>query len=190
MRHALALILAVAFGAAITPSAEAKGYDYRHHRHWHHYGRYLAHRHYAHLRKYRHVRRVHHNVASRSGRPGCFYTAASMGGPCGCWAEWSLLGRIEHVLHDALGTWNPWLADDWARHFPRVAPEAATAVVWRHRHVAPIVPGTYRAGTVVVRDSWATHRVRTAGLVFVESTRAFTPHSPRRLIAWPSSVPL
>jgi hypothetical protein len=87
-----------------------------------------------------------------------------MGGPCGCCAAATLLGVLDHVWHGV----NLWLANDWLK-FPRVPPEQATAVVWPGRHVAAVVPGTYRNGTIVVRDSWAVHRVHTAGLVFVQS---------------------
>lgn len=145
--------------------------------------RYVGHGYYSSLAYWKHRRAAHRHYASRhrhhvgtrralvhrggGGKPSCFWTAASQGGPCGCWAEAAILGRVEHVLRDALGTWNPWLADDWRRHFPHVSPEVADAAVWPGRHVSPVVPGTYRNGTIVVRDSWATHRVRTAGLVFV-----------------------
>jgi len=39
---------------------------------------------------------------------------------------------------------------------------------WRHRHVAPVIAGPHPDGTVTVADSWATHRVRMAGLMFVQ----------------------
>jgi hypothetical protein len=166
MRYTLALILTVlTLCAGAVTSVEAQGYRYHRHCH-HHYGRYLAHRHYAHVS--RHWHRVHHDVVSRSDRPGCFYTAAAMGGPCGCYAA-SLLLHIEaHVWHGI----NLWLAQDWADKFPHVPVAEATAFVWPHRHVAAAVPGSYREGTVVVRDSWATHRVRVAGLIPVDPLRS------------------
>jgi hypothetical protein len=51
--------------------------------------------------------------------------------------------------------------------------------------VAPVL-AVNEDGTVTVRDSWATHRVRMTGLVFVQ------PPSERRrdLIRWASPVPL
>lgn len=147
--------------------AQAKGY-YHYKRHLtHHYSHYLTQRHFRYNRLVQYHRRRHYihryaQTSSRSSLPGPCRVAASMGGPCGCWAAYILLGRLDHVWHGI----NLWLANDWLR-FPKVPPEQATAVVWPGRHVAPIVPGTYQKGSVVVRDSWATHRVRTAGLVFV-----------------------
>lgn len=82
--------------------------------------------------------------------------ARSKGGPCGCFASEILFG---HSIRDL------WLADNWLR-FPHVAPGAGTAAVWPGRHVAPVVAAN-GDGTVTVHDSWATHRVRAAGLVFV-----------------------
>jgi hypothetical protein len=157
-------------GAAIAAIVWASPAEARHH----YYSVHNNHSHRAHVR-YR-----HHVVARHGGgKPSCFWTAASMGGPCGCWAAYVLLGKVEHVWHGI----NLWLADDWLK-FPHVSMAEATAVVWPHRHVAPTVPGTYQNGTIVVRDSWATHRVRTAGLIGVRPGGA-----PERL-RWPSSVPL
>ena len=161
MRTILLLISIAVAPLVASVQAEARGH-YRHVSR-HHFGHHLAARHFSRS----HVRTVH----ATGGKPSCFWTAAAQGGPCGCWAEWKLLGRVEHVLRDARGTWNPWLADDWRRHFPRSSPELATAAVWPGRHVAPIKPGTYRAGSVVVLDSWGEHRVRTAGLVLVNTGR-------------------
>lgn len=126
------------------------------------YSQYLWKRHMHHV----HHRHLSHHVrvytALRASLPAPCRVAASMGGPCGCWAAYVLLGRLEHVWRGI----NLWLADDWLR-FPRVSPAPGTAAVWPHRHVAPVV-AVNGDGTVTVRDSWATHRVRTAGLIFVQ----------------------
>lgn len=185
------LLGAVIFVLILSTPARANSYhkEYRHG----HYGRYLALRHYHHLHRHWARRPKHMDYSktqritySRSALPGPCHTAAAMGGPCGCWAEWILLGRLEHVLRDAIGTWNPWLADDWRRHYPRVAPHQATAVVWPGRHVAPIIPNTYRDGTIVVHDSWAVHRIRTTGLVFVQTPTMGRPRpSNIKVGAWP-----
>jgi hypothetical protein len=186
MRSIIAtLAVGCTIALAATPAA-ARG----HHRHHvtHKFAHYLSGRHFQHAhawRQWRYHARQHYRNSYRVARsmlPGPCRVAASMGGPCGCWAAYVLLGRLDHVWHGI----NLWLANDWLR-FPRAEPAAAAAAVWPGRHVAPIVPGSYRNGTVIVRDSWATHRVRTAGLVFVQPPMQ---HTPRRLIAWPSSVPL
>jgi len=174
-----------------TGAAEASNRHQGVHQHGHYFGRYLAARHWRHLnRRYAHrVKRlaVHHArptnrplAARPSQLPGPCRTAAAMGGPCGCWAAYTLLGRLDHVWRGI----NLWLANDWLR-FPHVEPAAGTAAVWPGRHVAPVV-AVNRDGTVTIRDSWATHRVRMAGLVFVQ------PPTERRrdLIRWASPVPL
>jgi hypothetical protein len=155
-----------------------------------HFGRYLAARHWRFANRHRahrikrlalhKSRSTNSTYRSRSALPGPCRTAASMGGPCGCWAAYTLLGRLDHVWRGI----NLWLANDWLR-FPHVAAAPGTAAVWPGRHVAPVV-GVNGDGTVTVRDSWATHKVRMAGLVFVQ------PPSERRrdLIRWTSPVPL
>jgi hypothetical protein len=185
MRYLFAMLAVVGTMALAATPAAARGH-YRHHlthkfahylsgRHFHHTHAQRLRRHYAHRHHYRHAIRREANF------PRCFYEAASLGGPCGCWAEWTLLGLVDHMR----GGINWWLASDWLR-LPHVAPAPGTAAVSRH-HVAPVIAGPHPDGTVTVRDSWATHRVRTAGLVFVQPpTRRTLP----RLIAWPSSVPL
>jgi hypothetical protein len=200
----------LAVGCTIALSAATPAKAHAHLQRWYHngyfqhhqFGRYLVqrhirisrrlnHRHWAHrldrpdrflLSRKRHQTAALTVSGERAVLPQPCRVAASMGGPCGCWAAYVLLGRLDHVWHGI----NLWLANDWLR-FPRAEPSLAAAVVWPGRHVAPIVPGSYRNGTVVVRDSWATHRVRTAGLVFVQPPMQ---RVPRRLIAWPSSVPL
>jgi hypothetical protein len=90
--------------------------------------------------------------------------AARQGGPCGCWAETYFYGRTDHVLDG----WNPWRADEWAHHLRHVAAAAGTAAVWPGRHVAPVVAVDYGRRRVTVADSWGTHEVGMAGLVFVQ----------------------
>lgn len=167
MKH-LATVIAILCSLIISSTAFAK--HHVHYRYSHHFGRYLAHRHfvhhhYAHLRHFRHrdVRRFAIHRAERLPSP-C-RTAASMGGPCGCWTDnvLEVSGTLAHVWRGI----NLWLANDWLR-FPHVPAEQATAAVWPGRHVAPIVAGSYRDGSVIVRDYWGTHRVRTAGLIFVD----------------------
>jgi hypothetical protein len=82
--------------------------------------------------------------------------ARALGGPCGCFASEYFFGRSVREL---------WLANAWLA-FPRVAPAAGTAAVWPNRHVAAVI-AAHRDGTVTVRDSWAVHRVRIVGVVFV-----------------------
>ena len=174
-----ALLAATIFCLLFILPAQAKqrhsGYNHGYH---HQFGRYLAHRHWRHLNR-RYARRLKHfdrpmvrhaAVARTSGAalPAPCRVAASMGGPCGCWAGYILLGRLDHVWRGI----NLWLANDWLR-FPHVAAAPGTAAVWPHRHVAPVL-AVHNDGTVTVRDSWAVHRVRVAGLVFVQ------PPSQRR----------
>lgn len=134
---------------------------------WHHqhYGRYLATRHWRYAHRTHLRRRYAAHIARHGGSalPGPCRVAASMGGPCGCWAGYILLGRLDHVWKGV----NLWLANDWLR-FPRAQAAPGTAAVWPGRHVAPVVAGPHPDGTVTVRDSWAVHRVRMAGLVFVQ----------------------
>jgi hypothetical protein len=115
-----------------------------------------------HYRHHHHPRHVLRHFVRHGTLPSDCHVAARMGGPCGCWAAHILLGTTKHVVRGV----NLWLANDWLR-VPRTRPEEALAAVWPHRHVAPVVPGTYKDDTIVVRDHWRTHRVRTAGLVFV-----------------------
>ena len=89
--------------------------------------------------------------------PSPCYEAARKGGPCGCWASIHFFGHSVREL---------WLARNWLR-FPRTVAHAGAAAVWPGRHVAPVV-GVPRPGYVTVADSWQTHDVRTAGLVFVD----------------------
>jgi hypothetical protein len=86
--------------------------------------------------------------------------ARSLGGPCGCYASEVVFGHSVRNL---------WLADAWLK-FPRTSPHAGAVAVWPGRHVARVLAANHD-GTVTVDDSWATHRVRTAGLVFVDPDR-------------------
>ena len=158
--------------------------------HQHSYGRYLALRHYRHMHRrfahrLKHFDRPKNHVASRTREtlPGPCHTAAAMGGPCGCWAAWTLLGRLDQVWHGI----NLWAANDWLR-FPHVAAAPGTAVVWPNRHVAPVLrvhnDRTGRPIEVTTRESWGQRRVRLTGLVVVD------PHPPiragwRAAEAWP-----
>jgi hypothetical protein len=86
--------------------------------------------------------------------------ASSLGGPCGCYASEAVFGHSVRNL---------WRADAWLK-FPRTSPHAGAVAVWPGRHVAPVVANN-GDGTITVADSWATHRVRVAGLVFVDPGR-------------------
>lgn len=170
MRGLFVAVVAMAALSFCAPAEAAYHWGVRHHVYTHHYGRYLAHRHRHHLnRRLAHrLKRIarpvgHHAAIVRGGSlPAPCRVAASMGGPCGCWAAHVLLDRLDHVWRGV----NLWLADDWLK-FPRAKPAPGTAAVWVHRHVAPVVAVNHD-GTVTVRDSWAVHRVRMAGLVFVQ----------------------
>lgn len=185
MRRSIMVLFAA--GAIISSPSIAAAHGYRHHHHHmtHHFGRYLSARHLHHLRHYarRHHHRVYHTAragTARAGPPGPCRVAASMGGPCGCWAAYVLLDRLDHVWHGI----NLWLANDWLR-FPHVAAAPGTAAVWPGRHVAPVI-AVNGDRTVTVRDSWTTHKVSMAHLVFVQPP---TQHQARP-IAWPSGTPL
>ena len=184
MKYLVALALCAAPLLA-SNSAEAR------HRHvtTHHFARYLSWRH-AHYRHHVRLTRRHRDAVYRFGRsnlPGPCRVAASMGGPCGCWTAYVLLGRLDHVWR---GT-NLWLANDWLR-FPRTAAAPGTAVVWPHRHVAPVVQvhndKTGKAVAVTTRESWGMRRVSLAGLVVVQPPGK----SPSRatLVRYSSGVPL
>jgi hypothetical protein len=169
MRAAILIVAVLVAGlAGISPSEARQGYYNRHFYH-HHYSHYLVRRHasYVHIRRHwsRHVR--HYRSRRSAGLPGPCQVAASMGGPCGCWAEYVLLGRLDHVWRGI----NMWLANDWLR-FPRAEPSPGTAVVWPGRHVAPVVAvhndRTGRAVAVTTRESWGTRRVSLSGLVTVQ----------------------
>ena len=97
-----------------------------------------------------------------AGLSGACRSAAAQGGPCGCFAQEQLLGTSARLWRGH----NLWLAQTWAEVFPRAAPGPGTAAVWPHRHVAAVVSGPHN-GMVTVHDSWGTHDVRIAGLIFV-----------------------
>ena len=98
--------------------------------------------------------------------------ALALGGPCGCFASEYFFGHSVREL---------WLANAWLS-FPHVAPAAGTAAVWPNRHVAPVIAAN-GDGTVTVRDSWALHRVRVGGLVFVNPRGGLPRIRPRRRYA-------
>ena len=160
MKKLLAFIVLVIAFVFATSSADARSrlsHRYSHHLTWRHF----HHHHYTHLRHHR------RHYARRGSMPGPCYTAAAMGGPCGCWAEFVLLGRLDHVWHGI----NWWLANDWLR-LPRTAPAAGTAAVWPGRHVAPVIAvhndKTGRAIAITTRESWGMRRVSLSGLVIVQ----------------------
>jgi hypothetical protein len=84
------------------------------------------------------------------------------GGPCGCNTGERLLNTSAHIYHGI----NIWLADGWLA-FRRTAAAPGMAAIWPHRHVAPIV-AVNGDGTITVADYFGEHRVRMAGLVFVD----------------------
>jgi hypothetical protein len=94
--------------------------------------------------------------------------ARALGGPCGCFTSEYFFGHSVREL---------WLADAWLK-FPRTSPHSGAAAVWPHRHVAPVI-AVNGDGTVTVRDFWAVHRVRVAGLVFVDPRAALPPMRAR-----------
>lgn len=98
--------------------------------------------------------------------------ARALGGPCGCFASEYFFGHSVREL---------WAANAWLS-FPHVAPAPGTAAVWTNRHVAPVIAAN-SDGTVMVRDSWAVHRVRIAGLVFVDPRGGLPPFRARRRYA-------
>ncbi len=185
--------LAICAGPLLASGSADARQHYRHrHVTTHHFGHYLVgrhlRRHYRHYAARHYAYRRHRRVfSSRGTLPAPCRVAASMGGPCGCWAAYTLLGRLDHVWHGV----NLWLADDWLR-FPRAAPAPGTAVVWPHRHVAPVVQvhndRTGKAVAVTTRESWGLRRVSLAGLVVVQPPGK----SPSRatLVRYPSGVPL
>jgi Ni/Co efflux regulator RcnB len=190
MKRIVIAALAASSLLALSANAEARThlhYRHGHHLTHHHFGRYLAARHFRHHHRHHYVQhyRRHRDAVHVGGgdKPSCFWEARRQGGPCGCWAAWNLLGRVEHVWHGV----NLWLANDWLK-FPRSEPAPGTAAVWPHRHVAPVVAVNHD-GTVTVKDSWKTHKVRTAGLIFVQPP-AVGVRLRQPLIKWMSGTPL
>ena len=157
-KYAIAIILGF---LAFPVTAQAKG-------HYVHTGRahsFVSHRtvHVAHFRVAHHGRSYGHYGALA----GPCYLAAHEGGPCGCHAEGYFFGRYDHVLNIGGRMVNLWKADTWWQVFPRTTAHVGAAAVWPGRHVAPVVD-VPKAGYVTVADSWGTHTVKTAGLVFVD----------------------
>jgi hypothetical protein len=177
--------------AGLSTTAEARHHYRHHHVATHHFGKYLTsrHFHYQH-RRYASVR-VHNERTGVGVKPNCFWAAASMGGPCGCWAEAMLMGFTDHVRNGI----NWWLAADWlGPKFQRVNPAPGTVAVFVSRggrayHVAPVKAVSADGKTAILHDSWKIHPVRTAGLIFVQPPAVGVPlHRP--LIRWMSDPPL
>jgi hypothetical protein len=121
--------------------------------------RHNGYRHAHHLRHHRHsVRAIRHRHWFAGGAlSGPCRIAQSLGGPCGCFASELLFG------HSVSGLWP---VSSWLR-FPRTTPHRGAAAIWPGRHVAVVIAAN-GDGTVIVHDSWATHRVSIRGLIFVE----------------------
>lgn len=152
------ITLVVGFLIAST-SAEARRAVRHRHVVYHH-----VHHHFA-----RHYRPLNRRYArAPAGMPGPCYTAARMGGPCGCFAEWLTFHVTNHVWRGK----NLWLADEWRRVFPRAEPAPGLAAVWPGRHVAVIAAvHTDRSGkpvSITTRESWGLIRRSLAGLVIVD----------------------
>jgi hypothetical protein len=140
-------------------------YGHKYHHLSHRYSHYLTQRHFRH-HHYAH-RRHHRQITRRLSLPGPCYTAAAMGGPCGCWTGKNTLGIFDHVWRG----YNLWLAGDWLR-FPQAIPVYGTAAAWKNRsHVAPVMHANGDV-TVTVRDYWGVHKVRRDLVVIVD------PHPP------------
>lgn len=120
----------------------------------------IARHHYAHEGWHR-PHYAHFDVGRMVLSAAC-QIARSLGGPCGCFASEQVFGHSVRNL---------WLADAWLK-FPRTSPHSGAVAVWPHRHVALAVSDPH-GGRITVRDSWATHDVRIAGLIFVD------PHAGR-----------
>jgi len=89
--------------------------------------------------------------------------AASLGGPCGCWASIHFFGHSVREL---------WPVSQWLARYARTSPRANVAMIWPGRHVAPTI-GNPHNGRIMVADSWGTHEVPIAGKIFVD------PHAAR-----------
>jgi hypothetical protein len=115
-------------------------------------------------------------VTAGEALPAPCYAALSHGSygrltPCGCWTQGYVFGRYDRWMVVAGKRVNLWIADNWAHVFPRTRAHRGAVAVWPGRHVAPVVgdPEIVRGVEYVeVADSWRTHRVRTAGLIFVD----------------------
>jgi hypothetical protein len=201
MRHlAIAAACAVAIVSASTPALAhrhpARYFSPSWHQapYWQQHQR-VAYRHRSHIRRHHWARRWRHHVAVRYAAsssthlrmPSDCWTAARMGGPCGCFAESLTFKITAHVLHG----WNLWLAQTWADVFPKGPPVPGAAAVWPHRHVAIIKrvhnDRTGKPVAITTQESWGERRVSLAGLVIVHPL----PPRPRRdLIRWGSTTPL
>jgi len=163
------VVLASVMLSLVTSQSPAGAHQLRHrgfYHQGHHYGRYLAVRHRHHVHRYasRRVKHVGRRVAgARVVLPAPCKVAASMGGPCGCWTEYSTRGFLDHVREGV----NWWLAGDWLG-LRRSIPVLGTAAVWKDRsHVAPVLRDN-KDGTVTVRDYWGVRKVSLKTVVIVD----------------------
>jgi hypothetical protein len=127
--------------------------SHRHFRHYYH--QHLAyHHHWSHPVQWHHR---HYAKAWGSGSlSGLCRTARSLGGPCGCFASELIFGHSVRSL---------WQVSSWFQ-FPRTTPHPGAVAIFPGLHVA--VVAAVDNGTVILRDSWRTHPLRsTAGIVFV-----------------------
>jgi hypothetical protein len=161
-----AVLAAAIFCAALSTSAHAdwmipSGESPRHHAHAYHYVR-------EGWTDKRYAARNHETGFAVAVLSAACRIARSLGGPCGCFASEQVFGHSVREL---------WLADAWLK-FPRTSPHSGAVAVWPHRHVAAVI-AVNGDGTVTVRDSWAVHRVRVAGLVFVDPRVGLPPMRAR-----------
>ena len=109
-----------------------------------------------------HHRRHHHHYARHSyggGRvSGVCWTAARMGGPCGCEAAKVAFGQPIRDL---------WLVANWLRRFPRTGPQVGAAAIWGRHHVE-IVTAVHGDGTVSTTGSVGHSHVAASRLTFVD----------------------
>ena len=149
MRAILAVLMLCAFvsGASAHPR---RHWPHRPHVAYRHHGR-----HYLARGELRSAQSVRRHRASRSVGYPC-NVAASLGGPCGCFASELIFGHSVREL---------WPARAWYG-FPRTTPHAGAAAV--HPHHVVIVESVNSDGTFIGHDSWGLSRRRVAGWTFVE----------------------
>jgi hypothetical protein len=101
------------------------------------------------------------------------WTAARMGGPCGCEASKLVYGRSVREL---------WLVANW-RQFPRTSPHVGAAALWGGNHHVEIVIAVHGDGTVSTAGSVGFFHVAANRLTFVEPggsvERAWAPYPTR-----------
>jgi hypothetical protein len=91
------------------------------------------------------------------------WTAARLGGPCGCEASKIAFGRSIRNL---------WLVSNWFA-FPRTSPHVGAAAIWGHHHVE-IVTAVHGDGTVSTAGSVGFSHVPIGRLRFVEPGGSYT----------------